>query len=214
MENETDESLVTYMGFHAEERETAEAAAGELFRRHSRKLTAWCTKNFLLYKQNHEELVQHVFKKALKGAKAFLPQLAEHVEPAQKTKVIKCWLYLILKHLCIDAWHSEDLEREARANVDVENIQAILDTPDSEAAEIPTSRRIELTRQFVGGLNERDQAILFNTMQFYAPGVEETVMPESVLNDLCKELSLNPISLRTQRCRLLKRLRQHIIENE
>lgn len=214
MENETDESLITYMGFHEEERETAEAAAGELFRRHSRKMTAWCVKGFLLYRQNHEELVQISFAKALNGAKAFLPRLAKRAEPAEKTKHIKCWLYQILRRTCIDAHRSESLEREHRFEIEVDKVEVILDSPDAEAAETPPNHRVEMTRQFAATLEEPDQAIFYNTMQYYDPATGGTVMPESVLDELCAELNLTPISLRTRRSRLLTRLHRYIVENE
>ena len=214
MENETDESLITYMGFYAEERETATAATAELFRRHSRKMTAWCIKNFLLYRQNHEELVMLTFEKALNGAAAFLPTLTRHAEPAEKTKHIQCWLYQILRRTCIDAHRSESAEREQRSEIEVDRVEIILDPQDSEIAEVPSSRRVELTRQFVETLDDRSQAIFYNTMQYYDPNSGTTIMPESVLIELCDELSLNPISLRTRRSRLLTRLKQFIVENE
>jgi RNA polymerase sigma factor (sigma-70 family) len=214
MESETDESLVTYMGFLDEEPETAEAAAGELFRRHSRKMTAWCIKSFLLYRQNHEELVQFTFAKAMKGAKAFIPRLAQHSDAAEKTKHIKCWLYRILRRTCIDAHRSEFLERTERADIDVDKVEVILDPPDAEATEAPPSRRVELVRQFAAELEEPDRAILYNAQQYCDAATGETVMPESVLEELCAELGLNQISLRTRRHRLLKRLERYIVDNE
>lgn len=215
MENETDESLITYMGFHKEERETAESAVGELYRRHSRKMTAWCAKSFLLYRQDHEDLVKRTFKKALSGAREFSPQLAAQADAEAKTRHIKFWLYCILKNTCIDARRSERLEREQRSGVDVETVEMIiLDPPESDPGEAPKIRRVELVDQFAVGLTDQDQAILYNTMQFYDRGTGQVIMPKSVLDDLCAELNMTRISLRTKRCRLLQDLRQFILENE
>ncbi len=215
MENESDDSLVTYMGFYEEERATAEAAAAELYRRHSKKMTAWCIKGFLLYRQSHEELVRQTFQKALKAAKNFSLKLPQDATAEAKTRHIKFWLYCVLKNTCIDAQRSERLEREARAEVDVEHVALIvIDPPDSEAVEPPTPRRIGLIRQFIETLPAHDQAILYNTMQYYDRCTKQTVMPKSVLDMLCTELGMTKISLRTQRSRLLERMRQYVLDNE
>jgi DNA-directed RNA polymerase specialized sigma24 family protein len=215
METETDESLITYMGFHEDERETAETAAGELYRRYSRKMTAWCAKSFLLYRQDHEDLVKRTFKKALTGAKAFSPQLAAQTDADAKTRHIKLWLYRILRNACLDARRSERLEREQRSGVDVETVEMItLDPPEADSGEAPTIRRVELVHQFAVGLNDQDQAILYNTMQFYDRGTGQVIMSKPVLDALCAELGMTRISLRTKRCRLLQDLRQFILENE
>lgn len=215
MENETDESLITYMGFYEEECETAQAAAGELYRRYSRKMTGWCIRSFLLYRQNHEELVKQTFDKALKGARAFAPRLAKQADPAAKTRHLKFWLYCILKNLCIDTQRSEHLERDERSGVDVESVEMIvLDPPDDEAGDIPSDRRAELVREFTAELPKHDQAILYNTMQYYDRGTGQVIMPKPVLTALCAELGLTRVSLRTKRCRLLQDMRQFILENE
>lgn len=215
MKKETDESLVTYMGFNDDEPATAEAAAGELFRRHSNKMTAWCAKSFLLYRQNHEDLVKKTFQKALRAAKNF-PSLRPTLSDAEKTRHIKFWLYCILKNVCIDAHRSEQAEREERCEVEVETVAEMvaIDPVDTEAAEPPTSRRVELIRAFIDDLASHDQAILYNTMQYYDRRTGQTVMPKAVLDVLCAELGMTKISLRTQRSRLLERMKQYVLENE
>jgi RNA polymerase sigma factor (sigma-70 family) len=215
MENETDESLVTYMGFNDDEPAVAEAAAGELYRRYSRKMTAWCARSFRLYRQNHEDLVKKTFQKALRAAKRFGP-LGRNLSDADKTRHIKFWLYCILKNVCIDAHRSEKAEREERCGLDVENVEDVvaLDPADTEAAEPATHRRAELIRAFVASLAPHDQAILYNTMQYYDRRTGQTVMPKAVLETLCAELGMTKISLRTQRSRLLERMRQYVLENE
>lgn len=215
MENETDESLVTYMGFDDDEPVMAEDAAAELYRRHSKKMTGWCAKSFLLYRQNHEDLVKKTFQKALRAAKKFGP-LKKELSDAEKTKHVKFWLYCILKNVCIDAYRSEYAEREERCEFDVETVGAVvaLDPVDTEAAEPPPPRRIALIRAFVSGLAPHDQAILYNTMQYYDRRTGQTVMPKAVLEALCAELGMTKISLRTQRSRLLERMKQHVLDNE
>jgi DNA-directed RNA polymerase specialized sigma24 family protein len=215
MENETDESLITYMGFYEEERATAEAAVGELFRRHSRKMTAWCVKGFLLYRQNHEDLVKETFRKALKGAKKFASRLAKQSDAVAKTDHIKFWLYCILKRTCIDARRSEHFEHDERSEVDVESVEmVVLDPPDDEVGEAPSDRRADLARQFVAEQEAPDQAILYNTMQYYDRGSGQVVMPKAVLEALCDELQVSRVSLRTKRCRLLQDMGQYMLENE
>jgi hypothetical protein len=51
-------------------------------------------------------------------------------------------------------------------------------------------------------------------MQYYDRRTGQTVMPKAVLDTLCDELGMTKISLRTQRSRLLERLRQYVLENE
>jgi RNA polymerase sigma factor (sigma-70 family) len=214
MENETDESLVTYMGFFEEERETAEAAVGELYRRHSKMMTAWCIRNFHLYHQSHEEMVQITFKKALMAAKRFTP-LPKAKPDDEKTRYVKFWLYCILKNTCIDAQRSERFERGARVEVDVEQTAAVvLDPPDEAPAEAPSAHRVELIRQFMATLTPHDQAILYNTMQYYDRHTGQTIMPKPILEELIAELDMTKISLRTQRSRLLERMRLYVLENE
>lgn len=215
MENETDESLVTYMGFNDDEPAVAEAAAAELYRRHSKKMTGWCAKSFLLYRQNHEDLVRRTFQKALRAAKTFgLP--GKPLSDADNTKHVKFWLYCILKNVCIDAYRGEQSEREERSEVGVETVEDLvaLDPVDIEPADLPAHRRVELIREFVAGLVPHDQAILYNTMQYYDRRTGQTVMPKSVLAILCAELGMTKISLRTQRSRLLERMRQYVLEKE
>lgn len=215
MENETDESLMTYMGFDEDEPAMAEDAAAELYRRHSKKMTGWCAKGFLLYRQNHEDLVKKTFQKALRAAKTFGP-LKKDLSDAEKTRHIKFWLYYILKNVCIDAHRSEHAEREGRCEFDVETVGAVvaLDSVDTETIEPATHRRMELIREFVAGLAPHDQAILYNTMQYYDRRTGQTVMPKAVLETLCAELGMTKISLRTQRSRLLERMKQYVLDNE
>lgn len=215
MQDETDESLVTYMGFNDDEPSVAEEAVAELYRRHSRKMTAWCAKGFLLYRQNHEDLVKKTFQKALRAAKTFGP-LGKSLSEADKTKHIKFWLYCILKNVCIDAHRSEAAEREERCGVEVESVAEVvtLDPVDPEAPEPTTPRRVDLIRTFIASLPPHDQAILYNTMQYYDRRTGQTVMPKAVLETLCSELGMTKISLRTQRSRLLERMRQYVLENE
>lgn len=215
MQDETDESLVTYMGFSDDEPAVAEDAAAELYRRHSRKMTAWCAKSFLLYRQNHEELVMKTFQNALRAAKDFEP-LPKALSDDDKTNQIKLWLYRILKNACIDAHRSEATERKERCGVEVETVAdtVALDPVDSEVAEPATPGRVDLVRDFIASLPSHDQAILYNTMQYYDRRTGQTVMPKAVLDNLCAELGMTKISLRTQRSRLLERLRQYVLENE
>ena len=215
MQDETDESLVTYMGFNDDEPAVAEEAATELYRRHSKKMTAWCVKGFLLYRQNHEDLVKKTFQNALRAAKKFGP-LAKSLSDVDKTKHIKFWLYCILKNVCIDAHRSETAEREERCGVEVETVAEVvtLDPVDLEAPEAATPRRVDLIRIFIAGLPLHDQAILYNTMQYYDRRTGQTVMPKAVLETLCAELGMTKISLRTQRSRLLERMKQYVLENE
>jgi RNA polymerase sigma factor (sigma-70 family) len=215
MQDETDESLVTYMGFNDDEPSVAEEAVAELYRRHSKKMTAWCAKSFLLYRQNHDDLVRKTFQKALRAAKTFGP-LAKSLSDADKTKHIKFWLYCILKNVCIDAHRSEAAEREERSGVEVESVAEFvtLDPVDPEAPEPATPRRVDLIRAFIASLPPHDQAILYNTMQYYDRRTGQTVMPKTVLETLCTELGMTKISLRTQRSRLLERMRQYVLENE
>lgn len=215
MQDETDESLVTYMGFNDDEPSVAEEAVAELYRRHSKKMTAWCAKSFLLYRQNHDDLVKKTFQKALRAAKTFGP-LAKSLSDADKTKHIKFWLYCILKNVCIDAHRSEAAEREERSGVEVESVaeSVTLDPVDPEAPEPATPRRVDLIRAFIASLPPHDQAILYNTMQYYDRRTGQTVMPKTVLETLCTELGMTKISLRTQRSRLLERMRQYVLENE
>ncbi len=215
MQDETDESLVIYMGFNDDEPAVAEDAAAELYRRHSRKMIAWCAKSFLLYRQNHEDLVKKTFKNALRAANKF-GALPNSLSDADKTKQIKFWLYCILKNVCIDAHRSEAAEREERCGVEVETVAdtVALDPVDPEAPEPATSARVDLIREFIASLPPHDQAILYNTMQYYDRRTGQTVMPKAVLDHLCAELGMTKISLRTQRSRLLERMRQYVLENE
>jgi DNA-directed RNA polymerase specialized sigma24 family protein len=215
MEDESDESLVTYMGFHEEEPESAESAVGELFKRHSRKMTAWCRATFLLYRQNHEDLVKRTFEKALKGAAAFVSKLVKQNDDAAKTRHIKFWLYCILKRTCIDAQRSEKFERAHRSDVDVETVQMVaLDPDDTGPGDVPTELRIELVHNFITDQKTNDQAILYNTMQYYDCATGQAIIPKSVLKALCEELEMTTVSLRTKRCRLLQSLHEYIVENE
>jgi RNA polymerase sigma factor (sigma-70 family) len=212
MAGETDASLVTYMAFYPEERAAAEAAAAELFRRHSGKMTAWCAKSFWLFRQNHEELVHSTFLKALKGAGAFATRL-EKVPAENRTKQIKFWLYCILKNICIDARRSEETERNERSGFSIDEVggeQIALDEADTGSASLPDDHTITLIREFIAALPARDQAIMYNTMQFYDRRSGSTIMPKEILNDLCSELGMTKTSLKTQRFRLLDRLQQHV----
>jgi DNA-directed RNA polymerase specialized sigma24 family protein len=160
-------------------------------------------------------LVKKTFHKALRAAKKFGP-LAKALSETEKTKHIKFWLYCILKNICIDAHRSEAAEREERCGVEVETVAdtVALDPVDPEAPEPATSGRVDLVRDFIASLPPHDQAILYNTMQYYDRRTGQTVMPKTVLDSLCTELGMTKISLRTQRSRLLERMRQYVLENE
>ncbi len=214
LDKESDVSLVVLMGKHAQQPLLAERAAGELLRRHGRKMTAFCAGSFLLYRQNHEELVLRTFKKALRSAARKTREFEAAGLSNVTTGQVKLWLYKILKRLCIDAYRAETLEREQRDDVDLERVASVVYEPEGTPGEPPTSRRIELVREFMQQLGDRDRAILHNTMQFYDPSTDATSVPEEIHAAILKEFGMSEATLRTQRFRLLKRLRDYIEKNE
>ncbi|MFA5263336.1 MAG: hypothetical protein WC378_05880 [Opitutaceae bacterium] len=214
LEKESDVSLVILMGNMTEQPVLAERAVGELYRRHARKMIGFCAGSFLLYRQNHEELVQRTFQKALRGAAKKARDFQSGDTAQATTRHVKLWLYRILKRTCIDARRAETLEREQRGEADLERVAVVVYDPVGEPGEAPTPRRVELVRAFARGLNDRDQAILYNTQQFYDPSTGETSMPENIHAALLKEFAMSESTLRTQRFRLLKRLHQYILQNE
>src|SRR6185369_11959629 len=123
IEQESDVSLVMLMGSSlGSQPQLAERAAAELYRRHARKMIAFCADSFLLYRQNHEELVQLTFKKAMQASAKKARALREGASNKATTQHVKFWLYRILKFTCIDARRAEQSEREQRDDFDVERV--------------------------------------------------------------------------------------------
>ena len=207
-------SLVILMGQLSEQPQLAEEAAAELYRRHARKMVGFCTDSFILYQQNHEELVQRTFQKALRGAAKKAREFQSGDASQSTIRHVKLWLYRILKRTCIDARRAESVEREQRRDADMDLVPGIIYDPEAKPGESPTPRRVELVREFTHALNERDQAILYNTMQFYDPSTDATVVPETIQRSLLEEFDMSESTLRTQRFRILKRLNKYIQKND
>jgi DNA-directed RNA polymerase specialized sigma24 family protein len=214
VETETDASLVRLMAQQAERPELAEDAVLELYRRHARRMTAACVKAFALYQQNHEELVRLAFEKALRDA----PRKATQLRPDQPDEAhathIKHWLYCILKRTCLDARRGEASERAERSEQDVASVPAVvLDPPDEEAAQAPEPRWMQLVRDFIASCPDRDQKILYNTIQFRDRITGQTSVPQDILNVLLKETKMKEGALRTRRLRLIDRMVQYVHRN-
>jgi DNA-directed RNA polymerase specialized sigma24 family protein len=214
VEKETDASLVRLMAQQAGRPELAEDAVAELYRRHARRMTAACIKAFALYHQHHEELVRLAFEKALRDAPRKATQLRRDLSDESHATHIKCWLYCILKRTCLDARRGEASERAERSDQDVTSVPAVaFDPPDAEPTQPPEPRWMQLVRDFISSCSDRDQKILYNTIQFRDRITGQTSVPQDILDVLLKETKMKEGALRTRRLRLMDRMVQYVHRN-
>lgn len=198
-----DAELVEFMAAGDQE------ACAILYQRHSREMASWLKNNVKnMLNQPAEHFVNETFIRAFRYALTF--HLPKSTPPERVTKVVKKWLYEILRHVWIDSFRSC---KDQKGKIDTSG-EGVLVLGGAIADEQPKSRRLALTQDFLANLDENERVLLTTTGSFYDFEKKRVQIPADIADPLCKAMGLTRSSLRVRRKRLIEDLKAHILANE
>lgn len=190
----------------------ARSAWAEFYVRHKRPLCLTCKRHYryLLGEDGVEDLVDETFMRAFDRAASF-----DHREVcATPIQGLKCrgWLTRIAENLVRDRF---------RGQPEVELVQVEVDDLDKLAAfqndcsqcDVPQDQRLGLLREGFALLTENEQTILLATVFWQQQGREHQRMPHLAMEQLSKEVSKSPATIRQMRLRALEKLKKYVNEN-
>jgi RNA polymerase sigma factor (sigma-70 family) len=205
LENETDDSLVTYMAFKDTDEEMALKACEQLHSRHARFMLAWCIKNRNeTFGESAEGFVNKTFFKAFTEADKFVC-----TEIADGTNQVLAWLFRIMKNLYLDGRRAEGRRPVVRPNGEAAWLEEIEERQREAAEQVSTGDKAAM-REFLETLSPKDREILTVTAEFWDPKKGEAVIDDDVREGICKDNGLTESSLRVRRKRLKDRAKTFI----
>lgn len=209
MAGESDADLLLYMSMAADDAETARAAWEAFYLRHARYLYVVCRRAYAPLLGGEPgvcDLVADAFRRAYEKADRFDP--AGVVDPDATRRRTRAWLGRIAQRLAMDALRGRG--RPPTKLLDAEHWREISD--DRSPATV-NEERLEMVRQAILSLSEREQMVIRTTFQWYEPGREHQRLPNDVAEDLARTLRTTPENLRQIRRRAMKKVEAYLREH-
>lgn len=206
---ESDEDLLVYIGWKAEEPELAKAACDEFYRRHLKYVYAVISRAYgtELGNDGVMDMVTDTFLRVYEKASTYKP--CGEKDPARQRRNALAWVSTIAQNICKDHFRNPDT-------------QLVLVDEWSEDAEPPASSDQYVEPEFTGALkciheamaslSEREQTILRVTMDYWKPGSENQRLPNNVAEELARTFGITSENLRKIRERAMRKLRERVDE--
>jgi RNA polymerase sigma factor (sigma-70 family) len=203
LSGENDADLMAYMGMASDDPAGARDAWAEFYRRHAGYLYAVCMRAFASLLGGEPgvcDLVADTFKRAYDHAAGFD---AEGIRDRdQLRRRARAWLGRIAQRLVQDI-----LRRQARLETTHLEPDEWQQVPEPPAAAEPNADRIDLVREALSQLSEKEQIVIRTTFQWYQPSRANQRLPNDVAADLAETLGTTPENLRQIRRRALAKIR-------
>jgi len=217
---ERDDGLVLFMAMQDEDREFAELACAELYRRHQQFLLAFCMqRRWETETSPSDELVDLTFLKAWNSAHSF--KCRNGLDWEQSRRKVRNWLLKILNRTFIDAYRQDGhLEMISFAEIlpgddpDEEKLPANLIQCATDGCVSVSPRRKNLVLKFMEQADPRTRTLLTTIGEYWSPISRKSEIPQEVQDSLCHELGLLKNSLRVYCHRALEALENYIRKNE
>jgi RNA polymerase sigma factor (sigma-70 family) len=186
--------------------EDKEAAFNEFYNRHATYLYSACERCLGQYGQGILE-VDDIFtitmQKACKKAHTFRSN--GDTDPEVLRRKVRAWLGTIAENVLRDRLRSrletEDKDPETLAEISADDSRQV----DSE--------EIQLVRDAIQSLNEREQQVIWAFAQFYRLGAGQQRIPSDQLDELVRSLRTTKENLRQIRSRGLRKIKQYVEAN-
>ena len=182
----------------------ARAAEAEFYARHARYLYGVLVQRvrrpLAMSGREVEDLVQETFFRAFARASTFTP--GDAWDPESERRRSRAWLGRIAQRLLAD-WLSDVREVSASPYLD--------SLPEPEAG--PGSSRspkLQLMREALETLNERERDVLRVAALYFRPGEEHQRLPNEVSAELAKRWATTNENIRAIRSRAMKKLKEFL----
>jgi RNA polymerase sigma factor (sigma-70 family) len=178
-------------------------ARAELYQRHVRYLYGVLSRQkeklLALAGMGAEDLVQDTFHRAFERASTFQP--GDSSDPAECARRTRAWLGRIAQNLVVDAIARR---REVSASPFVDRVSCDdIDEPPQSSPEV------ELVRQGLSELSEREQDVLRVTATYLRAGAHQR-LPNDVSAELAERWGTTSENVRAVRSRALKKLKEFL----
>ena len=207
-----DLDLLLRMTCKDENREDAEAALAEFFRRYQTTLLSFAKSGgFRVLGWNPEDFVLRTFEKAFEKAGSF--NAPSGLSPDKLRLKIQAWLFQIAKNEFLMEFRRPERKQEAPTEKEREEAEAQISLPE-KAPERFNLQAIQgkkaAVRTFLEALPETDREMLVISMNFYDFKTGKVHIPDDILEGLADSMGTTPESIKTKRARLLRKLEEHL----
>lgn len=207
-----DLDLLLRMTYRDENREDAEAALAEFFRRYQTTLLGFAEKSgFRALGWNPEDFVLQTFEKAFEKAGSFK---APSGLSSEKLRLkIQSWLFQIAKNEFLMQFRKPERRQEAPTEKEREEAEAQIPLPEKSAERFDLQAlqgKKAAVRTFLETLPQTDREMLEISMNFYDFKTGKTHIPDDILEGLADSMGTTPESIKTKRGRLLRKLEEYL----
>lgn len=204
----TDDELLLEMSYAAQNPKTANAALAIFYQRFKDDLFGFATTYCRGTSLDAEQFMLEAFKEAYERAGTFN---CASKDPETIRKLVKGWLFKILKHRVIDAIRATQRERNhLRDLADDERIEDMA-VPGEDPNEEELKARLEVVEwanKILGELSPREQDILGLSFEYLNRETGHFEIPDYLLENLAESLGVLPSSIKTLRHRIISRIQQ------
>ena len=204
--DESDADLLVYMTMAGHSPDVARAAWEAFYCRHRDYLFAVCLRAYgpvLGGEAGACDLVADTFKRVYENASKFDTDGIADQERLRWR--VRGWLGRIAQRLAQTALRGRS--KLPTRLLDQDQWQEV---PGPAAAVAGESARIDLVRQAIGALSDKEQTVIRVTFQWYEPGREHQRLPNDVAADLAATLKTTPENLRQIRRRALRKIEEYL----
>ena len=204
-----DMDLLLRMTFKDENREDAEAALAEFFRRYQTTLLGFAENSgFRALGWSPDDFVLRTFEKAFEKAGSF--RAPSGLSPEKLRFKIQAWLFQIAKNEFLMEFRRPERKQEAPTAKEREEESALPETsPERFDLQALQSKKAAV-RTFLESLPETDREMLIISMNFYDFKTSKAHIPDDILAGLAKAMGTTPESIKTKRGRLLQKLEEYL----
>lgn len=203
----TEDELLLEMSYAAQNPKAAEAALAIFYQRFKDDLLGFATTYCRGTSLDAEQFMLDAFKEAYECADSFN---CASKAPDTIRKLVKAWLFTILKHRVIDAIRATQRERNhLRDLADDERIEDMV-APSENHEEEPKARPevVEWANKILRELSPREQDILGLSFEHRNRETGHFEIPDYLLENLAESLGVLPSSIKTLRHRIISRIQQ------
>ena len=201
---DSDGEILAYMAMQDEDAQMSRAAYAEFYRRHVRWLYALLMRNasqhLLGGPEAVAEFVQDTFQRAFAGSRTFNAGGVTDQEGLQRRA--RAWLGTIGTRLMLD------VIRDGAPGA-FEELADPDEHPTPEAEEIP-SPELEVMREVLDELSEREKDVVLEWAHHYKPGVAHQRLPNDASSTLARRWSTTPAHIRVIRKRTFDRMKEEV----
>ena len=207
-----DMDLLLRMTFKDENREDAEAALAEFFRRYQTTLLGFAEKSsFRALGWSPDDFVLRTFEKAFEKAGSF--GAPSGLPPDKLRLKIQAWLFQIAKNEFLMEFRKPERKQEAPTEKERAEAEAQAPLPEKSPERFDVQAlqgKKAAVRTFLDAMPEADREMLVISMNFYDFKTGKAHIPDDILKGLAESMGTTPESIKTKRGRLLRKLEEYL----